>query len=30
MSVKVNYLTQGFVKYGESFKKLYNDLIKWR
>ena len=29
-SVKVNFLTIGFVEDGATFKEFYNDLLKWR
>ena len=29
MSVKINYMTKGFVKY-EHFKEMYVDLLNWR
>ena len=29
-SVKINFLTIGFVEDGATFKEFYNDLLKWR
>ena len=29
-SVKINFLTIGFVEDGATFKEFYNDLLRWR